>query len=162
RRSATTVTAARRLSTSRHRPARASWPTSARPGSTRRGRPSPWGCARCWCGSAWCSAGTAGGCHPRCPPFPSGAAAASGPGGRGGACGRLMWWTHLDAVVGLLVHALQPAEVQGVLRGVAPEPVPNATLTRELGRVLRRPAVFPVPAAMLRLALGEMSWLLLA
>ena len=33
----------------------------------------------------------------------------------------------------------------------------NAELTRELGRVLRRPAVLPVPALALRVLFGQMA-----
>jgi NAD dependent epimerase/dehydratase family enzyme len=52
--------------------------------------------------------------------------------------------------------------VSGVVNGVAPTPVTNAEFTVALGRALHRPAVLPVPALALRLALGEMSTVLLA
>ena len=37
----------------------------------------------------------------------------------------------------------------------------NAEFTRCLGKVLHRPTIFPAPSPMLKLALGEMSTLLL-
>jgi len=85
-----------------------------------------------------------------------------GVGGRLGSGRQWMSWIHLDDLVALFTHALQHADVRGVVNGVAPEPVTNATFTHELGRALHRPALLPVPAAVLRLALGEMSWILLA
>jgi NAD dependent epimerase/dehydratase family enzyme len=39
----------------------------------------------------------------------------------------------------------------------APEPVTNGELAKELGKVLRRPAVLPVPAFALQALYGEMS-----
>jgi len=44
---------------------------------------------------------------------------------------------------------------------VAPGAATNAQFTAALGRALRRPTLFPVPALVLRMALGEMSELLL-
>ena len=40
---------------------------------------------------------------------------------------------------------------------VAPEPVTNATFTRELGRAVHRPALLPAPAFALRLVFGAMA-----
>ena len=45
----------------------------------------------------------------------------------------------------------------GVLNGVAPHPVPNATFTTILGRVLGRPTILPVPSLALKALLGEMG-----
>ncbi len=43
----------------------------------------------------------------------------------------------------------------------APNPLPNADLGKVIGRVFRRPYWLPVPAFALRMALGEMSTLIL-
>jgi NAD dependent epimerase/dehydratase family enzyme len=85
-----------------------------------------------------------------------------GLGGRLGSGRQWMSWIHVDDLVSLFVYAIDHAEASGVLNGVAPTPVTNAEFTTALGRVLRRPAVLPVPAIALRLALGEMSAVLLA
>jgi uncharacterized protein (TIGR01777 family) len=85
-----------------------------------------------------------------------------GLGGRLGSGRQWMSWIHVDDLVGLFAYALEHAEVHGVLNGVAPAPVTNAEFTAALGRALCRPAVLPVPALGLRLALGEMSAILLA
>ncbi len=85
-----------------------------------------------------------------------------GIGGRLGSGAQWMPWIHVDDVIGLLLHAARNTSIRGALNLVAPAPVTNAEFTRVLGRVLRRPAVLPVPRAALRLALGEMSEMLLA
>lgn len=72
-----------------------------------------------------------------------------------------MSWIHLEDISRLFLFALDTAGVGGVLEGAAPGPVTNAeftdTLCEELG-VFEGP---PVPAIALKLALGEMSGLLL-
>jgi uncharacterized protein (TIGR01777 family) len=85
-----------------------------------------------------------------------------GGGGRLGSGRQWMSWIHLDDLVSLLVHALESEQLSGAVNGVAPNPVTNARFTQELGRVLRRPTIVPVPAFALRVALGEMSKILLA
>lgn len=72
-----------------------------------------------------------------------------------------MPWIHIDDEVGLIDHALQSAAIDGALNACAPEAVRNADFTRALAGALHRPAVFVAPAWALRLALGEMSVLLL-
>ncbi|MDE2492132.1 MAG: TIGR01777 family oxidoreductase [Elusimicrobia bacterium] len=83
-------------------------------------------------------------------------------GGRLGSGKQWMPWIHVDDVVGLIAAALVDGAYRGVVNAVAPEAVTNAVYTRVLGRALRRPTPVPVPAFGLRLALGEMSGILLA
>ncbi len=66
-------------------------------------------------------------------------------------------WIHLDDVIGGLVRCLEDEGLAGAVNLTGPTPVPNAVLTRALGRTLHRPAVFPVPALALRLLYGEMG-----
>ena len=73
-----------------------------------------------------------------------------------------MSWIHLDDLVGLLVWAAGYREGLGVLNGVAPAPARNAEFTAALARTLGRLAVMPVPALALRIALGDLSTVLLA
>lgn len=70
-------------------------------------------------------------------------------------------WIHLDDAVGAILFAIDNADVSGPMNVTAPEPATNAQFTKALGRALRRPAFLPAPAFALRLALGEMSSLLL-
>lgn len=80
-----------------------------------------------------------------------------GMGGRLGS-GRQYWSfvSLTDEVRGLLL-LLQADQLSGPVNLTAPEPAPNAEVTRAMGRVLRRPAVLPVPAFALRAVLGEFS-----
>ncbi|HWP66260.1 MAG TPA: TIGR01777 family oxidoreductase [Candidatus Limnocylindria bacterium] len=84
-----------------------------------------------------------------------------GLGGRIGSGRQWFSWIHLRDLVGLLRFAIENSDVSGVMNGVAPEPVTNATFAWELGRAVHRPALVPVPALLLRMALGEMSAVLL-
>jgi uncharacterized protein len=80
-----------------------------------------------------------------------------GLGGPVGSGRQYMPWVHMDDVVGALLFSLDTEAATGPLNVTAPEPVPNREFARTLGRVLRRPAVLPAPALALKLALGEMS-----
>lgn len=65
-----------------------------------------------------------------------------------------MPWIHLDDEVGILLWALDNAEVSGEINATAPEPATNEELAKALGRTLGRPAVVPVPKLALRALLG--------
>jgi uncharacterized protein (TIGR01777 family) len=80
-----------------------------------------------------------------------------GLGGPVGSGRQYMPWIHMDDVVGALLFCLDTEAASGPLNVTAPEPVPNREFAKTLGRVLRRPAVLPTPAVALKLALGEMS-----
>lgn len=90
------------------------------------------------------------------PPFKLGA------GGRLGSGAQWMSWIHLDDVVGLLLHAAREDSLHGLMNVVAPQPVRNADFTKALGQALHRPAVLVIPKAVLKLAYGEMSEIMLA
>lgn len=66
-------------------------------------------------------------------------------------------WVHLDDVVSALLFCVDNEGAAGPLNLTAPEPIDNATFSRSLGRVLRRPALLPVPAFALRLLYGQMA-----
>ncbi len=71
-------------------------------------------------------------------------------------------WVHIADVVGILRHAIANSAISGPVNAVAPGVVTNAEFTKTLARVLHRPAFLPAPAFLLRLALGEMTQVLLA
>ena len=85
----------------------------------------------------------------------------AGLGGRLGSGRQWMSWIHLDDLVQLYCFALENEAVSGPVNGVAPHPVTNAEFTKSLGTQLKVPAFLPAPAFALKLALGEMSALLL-
>jgi uncharacterized protein len=66
---------------------------------------------------------------------------------------QLSWITRRD-VVAAISFLLDGNELSGPFNLTAPQPVSNATFTRELGRALRRPAVLLVPETVVRVALG--------
>jgi hypothetical protein len=86
----------------------------------------------------------------------------AGVGGRLGSGEQWMSWVHTDDVVGLLLFALDNPVVRGPLNATAPSPVRNAEFTKELARVLNRPALFPVPVFALKLIFGEMANVLIS
>ena len=83
-----------------------------------------------------------------------------GAGGRLASGRQWMSWIHLSDLADLFRFAAENP-VQGVLNGVAPEPVRNVDFTGRLAGALKRPAIFPVPALALKLMFGEMAQVLL-
>jgi uncharacterized protein (TIGR01777 family) len=67
---------------------------------------------------------------------------------------QLSWITRRD-VVAAISFLLVGSALSGPFNLVAPQPVSNATFTKELGRVLHRPARLVVPEVVLRIALGQ-------
>lgn len=78
----------------------------------------------------------------------------AGLGGRVGHGRQAFSWIGLDDVVGAVHHVLQN-DIAGPVNVTAPHPVTNAEFSRELARVLGRPAILPAPASALRLVLGR-------
>lgn len=70
-------------------------------------------------------------------------------------------WIHRDDVVGAILFALKNPALQGPVNLAAPESVTTKDFCSALGRALGRPSWAPVPAFVLKIALGEMSGMLL-
>jgi uncharacterized protein (TIGR01777 family) len=69
-----------------------------------------------------------------------------------------MSWIHLDDLCRMFITALENNKWHGVYNAVAPTPVTNTELTRQIANVLQRPLWLPViPAFALRLVYGEMA-----
>lgn len=84
--------------------------------------------------------------------------------GLGGALGsgeQYMSWISRSDVVQIILRLLTDRRQQGIFNLTAPAPLTNAEFTRVLAGLLKRPAFFRVPATVLKLAMGEMSTLLL-
>ncbi|HEY9118135.1 MAG TPA: TIGR01777 family oxidoreductase [Marinobacter sp.] len=84
-----------------------------------------------------------------------------GLGGRLGSGEQYMPWVHREDVVEALVWMMETDTARGAYNVVSPNPVTNRQFTKCLAGVLGRPAIFPAPAPVLKIALGEMSRLLL-
>lgn len=73
-----------------------------------------------------------------------------------------MPWIHECDVIYMYRFAIEHEELSGTFNMVAPEPVTNKQFTRAIAKVLNRPFWLPnVPAFALKLALGEMSTVVL-
>ncbi len=101
---------------------------------------------------------TAGGALPQiAKPVKLGAGAVLGSGRQ------YMSWIHLDDLCRLFIAMLEDPAWRGTYNAVAPYPVTNQAFTEILAEVLHRPLLLPkVPAFGLKLAMGEMSEVVLA
>ena len=86
--------------------------------------------------------------------------------GAGAALGsgrQFMSWIHLDDLCRLFIAMLEDTAWRGTYNAVAPYPATNQAFTEVLADVLHRPLLLPkVPAFGLKLAMGEMSEIVLA
>jgi len=65
-------------------------------------------------------------------------------------------WIHIEDLAHILYYA-QVGELKGIYNAVAPHPVTNATMTKEIAKVLKRPLWLPnIPKFVMKLILGEM------
>ena len=101
---------------------------------------------------------TEGGALPQiAKPVKLGAGAALGSGRQ------YMSWIHLDDLCRLFIAMLENPAWRGTYNAVAPYPATNQAFTEVLAEVLHRPLILPkVPAFGLKLAMGEMSEIVLA
>ncbi len=71
-------------------------------------------------------------------------------------------WIHITDLSRIFLYVLQN-NLEGIYNGVAPNPVINSKFTRQVAKLLNRPLFLPnVPAFVMKLILGEMSYLLFA
>ena len=79
-----------------------------------------------------------------------------GLGGKVGNGNQRTGWITIDDLIGMIDCALADERWQGPINAVAKEPASNRDFTRQLARILRRPAIVPVPALLVRILFGEM------
>jgi uncharacterized protein (TIGR01777 family) len=70
-------------------------------------------------------------------------------------------WVHVDDLVGAVLFVLSNKDVSGPVNIVAPQAVTMKEFCTTLGKSLDRPSWVPVPGFVLKIALGEMSEMLL-
>ncbi len=70
-------------------------------------------------------------------------------------------WIHMEDEVRAIRFLIEDGAAAGPFNLSAPHPVTNTAFSRLLGKVLHRPAFFRVPAFAIRLALGDMSTVVL-
>jgi len=84
-----------------------------------------------------------------------------GLGGNIGSGRQWMSGVHVDDVAGVFLWAAENSAVTGPVNAVMPEPFRNTEFTRKVARTVHRPAFLPAPAFAIRLALGELSHVVL-
>jgi uncharacterized protein len=84
-----------------------------------------------------------------------------GLGGRLGSGKQWMSCIEIADLATMVTTCLHDETLSGPVNAVMPEPVSNAEFTRAIAHAAQRPALFPAPAFALRLALGDLSHLLL-
>ncbi|MFX0558108.1 TIGR01777 family oxidoreductase [Maribacter sp. CXY002] len=71
-------------------------------------------------------------------------------------------WIHISDLASMFLFIAEN-ELTGIFNGVAPNPVTNNKLIKELAKVLERPLILPnIPEFVMKVLLGEMSYLLFA
>ncbi|WP_078381763.1 TIGR01777 family oxidoreductase [Sutcliffiella halmapala] len=82
-------------------------------------------------------------------------------GGKIGSGDQWMSWVHIKDVVCAIAFCIDNKEIEGPVNVTAPTPLPMKDFGKILGSVISRPHWFPTPGFALKLALGEMSELVL-
>ena len=76
--------------------------------------------------------------------------------------GKQWWpWIHIDDEVRAIRFLLENEGAHGLFNLSAPNPLTNRAFGKVIGQVLQRPSLIPVPAFALKLALGEVSTIVL-
>jgi hypothetical protein len=71
-------------------------------------------------------------------------------------------WIHIHDLTRIFLHSVEN-NFEGIYNAVAPNPVTNKKLTKEIASVLNAPLWLPrVPSLILKIVLGKMSYILLA
>ena len=72
-------------------------------------------------------------------------------------------WVHIDDVCGIIIHALENESVSGAYNTTAPQPLLMKDLMREILKAKKSKALLvPTPPFAIKLAMGEMSEMLLS
>ncbi|MFO0863192.1 MAG: TIGR01777 family oxidoreductase [Gemmataceae bacterium] len=78
-------------------------------------------------------------------------------GGPIGSGKQVMSWIHAEDQVGIILHALDHAEVSGPVNSTAPNPVTNKAFSKALGKAIGRPSFMWTPGFAIRLVLGGVA-----
>ena len=71
-------------------------------------------------------------------------------------------WIHVNDLAHLFLFAIEK-RLNGVYNGVAPNPITNERLVKEIATVLKKPLILPnITESLMKLLLGEMAYLLYA
>lgn len=84
-----------------------------------------------------------------------------GLGGKIASGQQYMSWIHIDDMVNAINFLIEDDTISGPVNMTAPKPVTNQTFSETFADVLSKPCFFTTPAFVLKLALGELSELLI-
>lgn len=71
-------------------------------------------------------------------------------------------WIHIKDLVRLFMFVVEN-RLNGIYNGVAPNPVSNKKLVKEIATVLKKPLILPnIPESLMKIVLGEMAYVLYA
>ncbi|KAB2640708.1 MAG: TIGR01777 family protein [Verrucomicrobia bacterium] len=85
----------------------------------------------------------------------------AGLGGRLGSGRQWMSCIEVGDLASMVMECLHNDAIRGPMNAVMPSPVTNAVFTKAAARASHRPALFPAPTFALRLALGDLSHVML-
>ena len=74
---------------------------------------------------------------------------------------QMMSWIHIQDMVAIILELINNETLSGSINATAPNPVSNNEFSKVLSKQLNRPCLFRAPKLVMRLALGEMSDLIL-
>lgn len=82
-------------------------------------------------------------------------------GGTLGSGNQWLSWIHIKDLTSMIRFVIEHRELTGPINATAPEPVIMRNFCHVLGDVMNRPSWLPVPELILKIALGQMSEMLL-
>ncbi|WP_252504148.1 TIGR01777 family oxidoreductase [Sporosarcina sp. Marseille-Q4943] len=82
-------------------------------------------------------------------------------GGRVGSGRQWVSWVHVRDVARAVLHVMQNGQLEGAVNVTAPFPLRMDEFGKMIGATMRRPHWLPVPSAVMKLALGKKSSLVL-
>ncbi|WP_223703440.1 TIGR01777 family oxidoreductase [Sutcliffiella deserti] len=82
-------------------------------------------------------------------------------GGKIGSGDQWMSWVHIKDVAGAIAFSIENKKIDGPVNVTAPNPLQMKDFGKTVGKVMKRPHWFPTPGFALKIALGEMSELVL-
>lgn len=78
-------------------------------------------------------------------------------GGYVGSGKQYVSWIHIDDLVALYLYAYGNTALRGALNGSSPEPLPMKEFSKQIGKVLHRHSWLRISSFLIKIAIGEMS-----
>lgn len=82
-------------------------------------------------------------------------------GGTLGSGRQYMSWIHIDDLAGIYLYAADNSNIRGAVNATAPNPETMKQFCKSIAKSIHRPALFRVPSIVIKIAVGEMSQVIL-